>query len=111
KIDWPWVDRDEVAARNQALSLELGRQITDPLAAFIARAQHDQPDEMEWTFITSAGGRLPVRMLVTAMRDDEGNLLGYCGIATDITEQRRVQQALQAAKDAAEAASRTKSLF
>src|SRR5205085_8262040 len=24
KIDWPWVDRDEVAARNQVLSRELG---------------------------------------------------------------------------------------
>jgi len=43
--------------------------------------------------------------------DDEGNIVGTFGISRDITEKKRADEALEAAKEAAEAASRAKSDF
>ena len=43
--------------------------------------------------------------------DDEGRIVGTFGISQDITAQKRVAEALRAAKEAAEAASRAKSTF
>ena len=43
--------------------------------------------------------------------DDEGGFKGYRGVGRDITEGRRMEDALRTAKEAAEAASRTKSEF
>jgi two-component system, sensor histidine kinase and response regulator len=45
------------------------------------------------------------------MFDDEGRIVGTFGISQDITAQKRVAEALRAAKDAAEAGSRAKSSF
>ncbi len=43
--------------------------------------------------------------------NENGAVRGLCGIATDITEQKQIETELLAAKDAAEAASRSKSEF
>jgi len=43
--------------------------------------------------------------------DDDGKIVGTFGISRDITEQKRAEEALRAAKEAAEAASRAKSAF
>lgn len=43
--------------------------------------------------------------------DPEGNIVGVVGVATDITQRRRAEDALRQAKVAAEAASRAKSTF
>ena len=53
------------------------------------------------------GTRIPVRFSAAHLRDGEGEVW----LAQDITEAQRVQQQLLAAKDAAEEASRAKTLF
>jgi two-component system, sensor histidine kinase and response regulator len=45
------------------------------------------------------------------LRDAQGRVIGTFGISRDITEKKRVEDALRAAKEAAEAASRAKSEF
>jgi PAS domain S-box-containing protein len=111
KRDWPWIDPHEIQQRLDELSRERGEPVTDPVQAFTARITADRADVREWNFITKSGERLPVRVSVTELRDVDGNVTGICGIAADISEPRRVQQALHDAKDAAEQASRAKSLF
>jgi PAS domain S-box-containing protein len=54
------------------------------------------------------------RWLLTSklpLRDSEGRVLGLVGIGRDITEWKRVEEELRAAKEAAEAANRAKSDF
>jgi PAS domain S-box-containing protein len=85
-------DPAEVAARAQALSAELGRPIEPGFETLMAQARAGRPDEMEWTYIRKDGGRLPVMLSVTAVKDEHGVLTGYLGIAYDLTERKKIEQ-------------------
>jgi two-component system sensor histidine kinase/response regulator len=47
----------------------------------------------------------------SVLRDSQGQVLGVMGISRDITEHKQVEAALQASKEAAEAANRSKNAF
>ncbi len=100
----------EVDARAEELSREIGR----PMNGFSALVRIPQllgSEMREWTYVRKDGSRFPVSLVVTTQRDAEGRLLGYLGIAQDITARREADQALLQARDNAEAASRAKSSF
>ena len=84
-------DRQEVAARAQKLSQELGLVIEPGFEAFVAKARRGEPDEWEWTYICKDGSRFPVRLSVTALRDERGEITGFLGIGSDISEQKRIE--------------------
>ena len=65
----------------------------------------------ESRFLTKDGGSRWVEVHARVTRSPEGKLLGTTGIIRDITERRRVEDALRTAREAAEAASRAKSEF
>jgi len=104
-------DRDEIRSRAEALTAELGRRIDTDVNVFVIKARHGRADQNEWTYIRKDGSRLPVLLTVSALRDSDGNNLGALGIAMDLTQRKRQEQALRDAKTAAEAASQSKSDF
>jgi PAS domain S-box-containing protein len=57
------------------------------------------------------GEALCLRVSKVPLRDAAGNVVGVLGTYEDITEHKKIEMALHAAKDAAEAASRAKSEF
>ncbi len=106
-----WHDREEMASRAIELSVELGREVQPGYEVFVAKPTIGQPESREWTWITRTGQRKPVLLSVSAVRSIAGQLLGYCGIAIDISDRRRSEEALRSARDAAEMANKTKSQF
>jgi PAS domain S-box-containing protein len=104
-------DPEEVAHRARELSIELGRQIEPGFEVFVARARLGEPDEREWTYIRKDGSRFPALLSVTALRDEQERITGFLGIARDITDRKRAEEAVLRARDEAEAASRAKSQF
>ena len=63
---------EEVVARAEALSKELGTKIEPGFEVFVAKARRGVPDENEWTYVRKDGSTYPVRLSVTAVRDAEG---------------------------------------
>ncbi|MDD5249084.1 MAG: EAL domain-containing protein [Rhodocyclaceae bacterium] len=91
-------DAGEVAARAAALSAELGEPVAPGFAAFVAKARRGTVDEREWTYLRKDGARVPVLLSVTALRDGDGGIRGYLGIAIDIGARKRLEEATAQAK-------------
>ena len=87
---------EEVLRRGQELSLRLGRPVSG-FEVFIADTGGAQAyDQHEWTYVRRDGRRLLVNLIVTGIRGNQGELVGYLGIAIDITEAKLSRQALEA---------------
>jgi len=100
----------EVEARGEELSQELGQTIQG-FDTYVALARLGGYTEREWTYIRKDGSRLLVESAVTATYDTSGQITGYLGIALDITQRKRGEDALRLAKSVAEDANQTKSEF
>jgi PAS domain S-box-containing protein len=100
----PFHDAQELAQRAAELSRELGRPIQPGFEVFVAKAQLGAPEEREWSYVRKDGSRFPVMLSVTALRGDAGRVIGFLGIARDITERKLREAALRQAKEATDAA-------
>ena len=85
---------EEVARRQQELSIELGDAVSE-FEAFVLKARQLGQETRKWTYIRKDGSQFKVSLVVTPMRDVQGNVCGYLGIAQDITEQYLAQEALE----------------
>ncbi|MBC7369206.1 MAG: PAS domain S-box protein, partial [Undibacterium sp.] len=87
-------DPAEVAARALTLSRELGRPVRADFEVLVARARLGPASSEEWTYICKDGGRVPVNLVVSALRDERGEITGFLGMATDITGRRQAERQL-----------------
>jgi PAS domain S-box-containing protein len=84
-------DPQEVIARAVALSAELGTTITPGFQALVFKASRGIEDIYELTYIRQDGSRFPAVVSVTALRDDQGGIIGYLLIGTDNTARKEVE--------------------
>src|SRR5829696_2958500 len=84
-------DPQEVIARAVALSAELATPITPGFQALVFKASRGIEDIYELTYIRKDGSRFPAIVSVTALRDDQGGIIGYLLIGTDNTARKRVE--------------------
>lgn len=75
------------------------------------RAKDAGSAEDEGWRIRKDGSRFWANVVITALRDEDGELRGFAKVTRDMTERRRSEEALEAAREDAEAASRAKSDF
>ena len=87
-------DPQEVIARAKALSLELATPITPGFEALVFKASRGIEDIYELTYIRKDGSRFPAVVSVTALRDDQGGIIGYLLIGTDNTARKQAEEAL-----------------
>jgi len=86
-------DSQEVIARAEALSLELGTTITPGFEALVFKASRGIEDIYELTYIRKDGTCFPAVVSVTALRDAEDAIIGYLLIGTDNTARKKVEAA------------------
>jgi len=91
-------DAQEVIARAEALSQELGTPITPGFEALVFKASRGIEDIYELTYIRKDGSRFPAIVSVTALRDVDDKVIGYLLIGTDNTA-RKLVEAKQALLD------------
>jgi PAS domain S-box-containing protein len=84
----------EMKARGRELTKELGYPV-EGFDVLVAYAKKGKYEEREWTYIKKDGGRLIVNLVVTPVRDDADRIIGFLGIANDITERKRLEDELR----------------
>jgi len=87
-------DPQELIARANALSAELGTPITPGFEALVFKASRGIEDIYELTYIRKDGSRFPAVVSVTALRDAQDAIIGYLLIGTDNTARKRAEEAL-----------------
>jgi diguanylate cyclase (GGDEF)-like protein/PAS domain S-box-containing protein len=88
---------DEIEERAKVLSSELGRNINPGFDVFIAKLSPGKQDESEWTYVRKDGSRVPVSLTTAPLHNSHGDLIGYVGIAHDISGRRQRDQELKIA--------------
>ena len=77
----------EVVERGEQLTRETGRAVHG-FDAFVEYARQGRHDAREWTYIHKDGSRLTVDLVVTSIRDSDNALIGFLGVASDVTSAR-----------------------
>jgi PAS domain S-box-containing protein len=88
-------DKNEVISRAAEFSAEMNEKIVPGFEVFVVRLRKNLPNTFEWTYLAKDGRQIPVLLTVTALRDDEDHILGFLGIATDISALRKAQEELK----------------
>lgn len=82
---------EEVAQRGVELSQQFGRTI-EGFDVFVEMARQGKYDSRNWTYVRKNGSTFPVQLVETAIRNSEGNISGFLGVATDITELKNAER-------------------
>lgn len=91
-------DQDEVLEYAEQLTRQLGYQVEPDFAVFVAKPKQGKTDNREWSYIRKDGSRCPVQLAVTALLDQQKLVVGYLGIARDLTLQKELEFELALAK-------------
>lgn len=83
-----WHDPNEVRARSEEFSEKLNRKIEPGFETFVCFSNEGINNQYEWIFIHKNGSRIPVLLTISQLLSPEGELIGYLGIAQDITTQK-----------------------
>ncbi|MCD0278993.1 response regulator [Xanthomonas melonis] len=106
-----FVEHDQLQERAQRLSEQTGVPVAPALEAVAALTSLGRSDTSEWTYVSHDGRRLPVLLTLSTLRDDNDQVIGYLGVAVDLTEQKLHEKQLRLAMDAAKSANQSKSDF
>ena len=86
--------RSEVEERSRQLSKYYGYPVKG-FETFVHCARLGGHVEADWTYIRKDSSHLTVRLVVTAMRDENGTVTGFIGVAADVTEARNIEKTLR----------------
>ncbi|MBL8471713.1 MAG: PAS domain S-box protein [Rhodocyclaceae bacterium] len=101
-------DREEMRARAAQLSAQAGRRVPNSLVLVDACVLNEA---QEWNFCRKDGSRVPVSQVVTAIRGEGAELLGYLCVALDVSRQKEYERGLHEAAQRSEQANLAKSRF
>lgn len=87
---------EELQRRAQVLGRQQGTPIPLSQAMLVEIEEGDGHEGREWTLVRRDGSCLSVSMLVTPMLDEDGVCAGHLAVCIDITERKRVHEALAA---------------
>lgn len=86
----------ELVARSAELSARYGKLIPTCQAMLVEGGEDGGHEAREWTLVRQDGSHLTVNMLATPVLDEQGLWVGHLAICIDITERKRVHEALAA---------------
>ncbi|MCC4597364.1 CHASE domain-containing protein [Xanthomonas campestris pv. phormiicola] len=106
-----FLDPAQLASRAERMAAQSGMAVAPAFESVAALSTLGRSDTREWTYVGKDGRPFPVLLTLSTLRDDNDQVIGYLGIAVDLTEQKRHERELRLAIDAAETANQSKSDF
>ena len=104
-------DEHEMMARAKELSVEMKTTIEPGFETLIFKASRGIEDMFEITIFRKDGSHFPAVVSVTALRGDEGGVIGFLLLVTNNSVHKRLESDRTAALAAAQKANRAKSEF
>ncbi len=86
-----WHLKSEIEERGEILSEKFGEKIQG-FRVFVTMADNNEFEELEWTYVHKNGDYIPVSLTVTTVKNETGDIIGYLGIACDLTERKSMMQ-------------------
>ncbi|HNW43841.1 MAG TPA: PAS domain S-box protein, partial [Elusimicrobiales bacterium] len=80
----------EVEARGRELTEQFGRPVQG-FNVLVELARGGAFDKRDWTYVRKDGSKVEVELTVTGVRDHDGKMIGFLGVALDISERRRAE--------------------
>ena len=88
-------DLNEVVSKAAELTTELGIDVAPGFDVFVLKSRSGNADVNEWTYIKKDGSRITVKLSITALFNEKGEIFGYMGVANDITQEKAAQIQLE----------------
>ncbi len=88
----------EVEERGKELSKAYDRDIQG-MQTLIYQASIGHYETREWTYIRKDGSTFPVQLTVTAIKDSSNEVKGFLGMATNVSNLKRVEEEVKALLD------------
>jgi diguanylate cyclase (GGDEF)-like protein/PAS domain S-box-containing protein len=85
-------DPDEIEQRAEELSSQFGLDVEPDHHVFRLTPEKGLIDEREWNYIRKDGSRVPVQLVISALRDADESIIGFLGISYDLTEKKRAEE-------------------
>ncbi len=86
------------AAEMELRGAELSEILKRPVQGFdifVQAARQGGYENREWTYVRKNGSGFPVELVVTGVKDHQGKLTGFLGLATDISARKKSQQQMR----------------
>jgi PAS domain S-box-containing protein len=88
-------DEEEVRYYAAQFSAQLHEPVAPGFETFVAKARRNLPNQHEWTYIPKNGKRFPADVSITALRNEAQKIIGFLGIAFDISDQKMAEVELR----------------
>ncbi len=88
-------DMEEVKTYAKQLSKELEEDIPLGFEVFVAKAKRNLPSSKEWTYISKNGNKFAIELNLSTIKNEQGQIIGYLGMAQDITKRKEAEKELQ----------------
>lgn len=85
-------DPQEMIDRARSLSTDLGEEVSPGFDALVFKARRRIEDIYELTYVRKDGSRFPAVVSVTALRDDQDQVIGYLLIGTDNSARKQAAE-------------------
>ncbi len=84
----------EVEQRGEELSRDYATLI-EGFRVFVHLPELYGSETREWTYVRKDGSHFPVSLVVTTMHNEDGQIIGYLGIAENITARKQAEESLR----------------
>lgn len=104
-------DSEELMRKAEELSTYLGEHVKPGFEVFVRLAELNRGNNQECYYLRKDGSRFYVSLNLTALKEADGSISGYLGIAIDISDKKRAETELVAALEKEKELNELKSRF